>query len=321
MGQVIRLRESKTPAEQYEESTSSFFAYCHSKNLSSKTVDYYRARLLSFSRYLTDTGGDLTPASITPAVLRAFLTHEREHCSPATANHSLCTLRVFLRYLRDEGFIESDATASIQKVKVKRAILQTFSMDETESVLNTCRKDFCGVRDRAILLTLLDCGLRASELCDLELSDVDWSEQTFRVFGKGSKERIVPFGQGVRQALSTYIVRRGELGTMALFVTQYGEPIDRFRLREIVRHRCNQAGISGLRCSPHTLRHTCAVSYLRAGGDTFTLQKLLGHSSQDMTKRYCESLSTQDVQKKHREFSPVDNLKLTGAKTGRRRIV
>lgn len=320
MGEVIRLQKSRTPGDDLEEAKTAFLSCCASRNLSDKTVEYYRARLLSFTRYLDQTGEDSTPSQISPAMIRSFMAYEREHSSASTANHSLCTLRVFFHFLRDEGFIGSDPTDSIPKMKVEKPVLETFGGDEVGAVVATCGKDFYGVRDRAVLLVLFDCGLRASELCGLELDDVDWAEQTFRVYGKGRKERIVPFGQGVRQALTMYLARRGDTPSQSLFVTHYGEPLNRWRLRGIVKLRCDRAGVSGLRCSPHTLRHTCAVSYLRSGGDTFTLQKLLGHASQEMTRRYCESLSAEDVQRKHRTCSPVDNLKSVTPTSGRRRL-
>ena len=296
---------------------SAFLAYCRSKNLSAKTVDYYASRLLAFTRF----AGNCPPTDITAAIIREFLIHEKDTNSAATANHSLCTLRVFLGFLHAEGFLESNAAASVVKLKAKKRVIETFSPEQIEAVLRTCDRDFLGIRDRAVILTLLDTGVRVSELCGLELGSVLWEEQSFRVFGKGAKERIVPFGQGVRQSLSSYMrCRTNSLATRALFVTQYGEPLDRYRVREVVKNRCEQAGIKGIRLSPHTLRHTCAVSYLRAGGDTFTLQLLLGHTSQEMTRRYCESLTAADVQAKHRDFSPVDNMKGIAPKSGRRRL-
>jgi site-specific recombinase XerD len=317
MGQVVRIHDLHTPADDFAEARKAFESYCQSKNLSTSTVQYYGYRLQSFNSYLTAKHDGCSPADVTPAGIREFLLYEREQSSAATANHSLCTLRVFFKFLRDEGYIDNNPAKSISKMKTRKPVIETFSSEEVTAILNTCDKDFCGTRDRAIILILLDCGLRASELCGLELEDVDWTEQTFIVVGKGNKERKVPFGQGVRQALSSYISRIGNTDVNALFVTHDGEPLNRYRLREVVRIRCRRAGVTGLRCSPHTLRHTCAVSYLRAGGDTFTLQKLLGHSSQEMTRRYCESLQAEDVQAKHKQFSPVDNLK--SIKTTRKR--
>lgn len=317
MAEIVKLSIAHAITYDLEAAVSAFLAYCRSKNLSTKTVDYYAARLLAFKRY----AGKRSPAGITAAVVREFLTHEKEANSAATANHSLCTLRVFLGFLYAEGFLESNPAASVAKLKVKKRVIETFSPEQIEAVLRTCGRNFLGIRDRAVILTLLDTGIRASELSGVELGDVLWTERSFRIFGKGAKERIVPFGQGVRQALASYLAVRSEtLATRALFVTQYADPLDRHRVRELVKKRCEQAGIKGVRLSPHTLRHTCAVSYLRSGGDTFTLQLLLGHTSQDMTRRYCESLTAADVQAKHRDFSPVDNMKGIAPRTGRRRL-
>ena len=218
-----------------------------------------------------------------------------------------------------DGLLDQNPIDRVDKPRRRRAVISTFSPEEVESILATCRNDFVGVRDRAIILTLLDCGLRASELCGLRLEDIDWREQTLLVVGKGDKERIVPFGSAVRRVLGEYIGRRGDLPCRELFVSVYGEPINRHRLRAIVRRRCEAAGIKGVRCSPHTFRHTFAVMFLRAGADAFTLQKLLGHSDLAMTRRYCE-LSRTDVLEKHRLFSPADRLRPVGPTSGRKRL-
>ena len=105
----------------------------------------------------------------------------------------------------------------------------------------------------------------------------------------------------------------------ALFVTCYGDPLDRYRVARIVGSRCTQASITGVRCSPHTFRHTFAVTYLRNGGDVFSLQKLLGHSDLMMTRRYAE-LSQTDVQEKHRLYSPADRLESPKNGQGRKRL-
>lgn len=318
MGQVIRLQEPRTP--DLPACIASFLSYSRSKNLSAHTLAYYEGRLRAFSKFTEEHFPDLLPGDVTPGMLREFVTWVRESTSPATANHCLAVVKRMFAFLYSEGFTASNPAERLQKQREPKHVVETFSAEQVESILRTCGRDFYGIRDRAILLTLLDCGLRASELCGLELEDVDWNEQTLRVMGKGGRERIVPFGQGVRQALTSYVTKRGQLKTEVLFVNHFSEPLDRHRLREVVQRRCERAGITGVRCSPHTLRHTCAVSYLRAGGDTFTLQNLLGHLSQEMTRRYCESLRADDVQAKHREFSPVDNMKNIKPKDGRRRL-
>ncbi|MDH7603180.1 MAG: tyrosine-type recombinase/integrase, partial [Armatimonadota bacterium] len=104
-----------------------------------------------------------------------------------------------------------------------------------------------------------------------------------------------------------YLVRRGELGHDRVFVNCFGEPADRNTIYRIVRKRGEQAGITGVRLSPHTLRHTFAVSYLRNGGGVFDLQKVLGHESLEMSRKYAE-LADEDVIAKHRKASPADSL-------------
>lgn len=120
-----------------------------------------------------------------------------------------------------------------------------------------------------------------------------------------------------KHALLNYQARRGNLPTLSLFVTVYGVGVDRYRVRDIIIERGKQAKVGGVRCSPHTFRHTCAVMYLRNGGDVFSLQKLLGHTDLTMTRRYAE-LSENDVCEKHRKFSPGDALPQTARVVGRR---
>jgi integrase/recombinase XerC/integrase/recombinase XerD len=316
---LIRISSFNHLAENLPAAIESFLNYCRSKNLSGETVKYYRYRLQAFARFLAHDAPGTAPKDVTPQVVRSFIAWEVQRNSPATANHSLVALRAFFNYLVRDGFLESSPVAGVEKVRCRRTVIDTFTLDQLEAVLKTCGKSFTGVRDRAMIVLLFDCGLRVSELCGLTLDDICWNEQTLAVVGKGDKERIVPFGSAARQALVQYLGRREDLATKALFVTCYGDPIGRFRGREIVADRCKAAGITGVRCSPHTLRHTFAVTYLRAGGDVFSLQKMLGHSDLTMTRRYCE-LSQTDVVEKHRLYSPADRLRAEAGTAGRRRL-
>ncbi|MEN6356549.1 MAG: tyrosine-type recombinase/integrase [Armatimonadota bacterium] len=296
-----------------------FLDFCRVKNLSENTIIYYNYRLTAFQRYLKEIAPEAILADVTPQMLRGFIVQQTQINSASTANHSIITLRTFFNYLVKEGFLDTSPTAGISKVKRRKTIIETFSIEQIEGMLKTCGHDFTGVRDKAILLTLFDCGIRASELGTIKLSDVSWTDQTILIIGKGDKERVVPFGKATRQALSAYVIHRGELPSDRLFVTCYGEEIYRNRLAQIVTKRAKAAKITGVRCSPHTFRHTFAVSYLRAGGDVFTLQKILGHSDLSMTRRYVE-VSQTDVQEKHRMYSPGDRIQLAGQSIHRTRL-
>jgi integrase/recombinase XerD len=162
------------------------------------------------------------------------------------------------------------------------------------------------------LSVLIDCGLRVSELTRLSLHDVNRKAGTIRVLGKGSKERMVGFGAATDKALSRWlqvrsalIAERRECGR--LFVGQYGEPYTRHAVEGMVAVCGERAGL-GVRCYPHLLRHTFAVSFLRAGGDAFSLQRLLGHTTLETVKLYV-NLAETDVLSAYRRASPLDNLR------------
>lgn len=316
---VVRISQFNKLSEDLEAAVRAFLSYCRAKNLSVCTTDYYHFRLKAFQKFLGATAPAARPKDITPQIVRDFLTLETEENSASTASHSYITLRAFFNFLTNDGFLPESPMGSVQRPKQRRTVINTFTLQQIEAVLATCQKDFAGTRDRAMILVMLDCGLRVSELCGLALDDVNWAEQTMLVVGKGDVERIVPFGNTTRQALTHYLARRGQLDTGSLFVSVYAGPIDRYRVRRIIQARCEKVGMTGVRCSPHTLRHTCAVQFLRNGADVFSLQKLLGHRDLLMTRRYAE-LSQTDVQQKHRLYSPADRLQGAQGAKGRKQL-
>jgi len=218
-----------------------------------------------------------------------------------------------------DDLVTDNPMKGVDRPKTKQVIISTFTTEQIQAMLGICGNDFVGIRNRALILTLIDCGLRVSELCSLQTNDIRWNEQTMLVTGKGNKERIVPFGRTTRSALLTYWERRGDVpATDTFFLTCYGDPINRQRAHCALFECGTKAGVTGLRISPHTFRHTFAVMYLRNGGDVFSLQKMLGHTDLTMTRRYAE-LSETDVIEKHRQFSPADAIKSTN-QNGRKRM-
>lgn len=167
-------------------------------------------------------------------------------------------------------------------------------------------------RDRAIVLLLLDTGIRASELCGLNVGDVDLETGQVRIvqrYGapgpKGGAERYVILGKSVRRALWLYLAQRSdvEIAGAPLLATLAGKRFNRDTLRQLVHRMGERAGVAD--CHPHRFRHTFAINYLRNGGDIFTLQATLGHKSLKMVKRYL-ALAQVDMEEAHRRASPVD---------------
>jgi len=204
-----------------------------------------------------------------------------------------------------EGFIADNPLDHLKTPKINHKVVQALSPSEVERLLNACSgKSMLDVRNKAILCVLLDTGLRVSELANLKLEDVDMNTGAIIVrHGKGSKQRIVRIGSKAQKALWRYVTiyRRGD--SDSLFLTRSGESLDVVGIKILVRRLSKKAGV---KIYAHKLRHTFAISYLRNGGDVFTLQHLLGHATLHMTQRYLQSLSDDDAMKAHRKFSPLD---------------
>ena len=247
---------------------------------------------------------------------RCFSNHpyskvQQRGLSGHTVNTYMRSIRAFWSWLVEEEIIESNPFSKLKIPKPPKKIMATFSPYQIESLLGVMSGSPESYRDIVIILTLLDTGLRVHELINLEMDNVWLEEGLIKVLGKGNKERLVPIGKQIRKLLWRYITRyrpepaRPNLNN--LFLNRDGRPLTKNRVDSIMKRYGKMAGLTGIRCSPHTLRHTFAISYLRNGGDVFSLQKILGHSSLEMTRRYCE-LANVDMGRAHAIASPVDNL-------------
>lgn len=289
-----------------------------------------------FLDFLASQGIDTDVAQVTQHEIRAFIRHlQQKRCfsnhrfnhiqdkglSGHTVNCYLRSLRIFFSWLVSEGII---GTSPFERVKIPRPprkVIPTFSDSQLQQLLGLIdTKSAEGYRDYALILTLLDTAIRVSELCSLRLDNIWLEEGILKVLGKGNKERLIPIGKQVQRLLWHYINRYRPEPTWVncdfLFLTRNGRPLNKDRVEKIMAYYGRKAGLKGVRCSPHTLRHTAAVRFLRNGGDVFSLQRMLGHASLEMTRRYCE-LADIDVKRAHMRASPVDNLDLPAK---RRRI-
>lgn len=252
-----------------------------------------------------------------------FTKPQEGHLSGHTINGYLRALRSFWSWAEAEGLIDDNPFTTLKIPKAPQKIIPTLSAEQLATLIEVIDlSNPQGYRDYAAILLLADTGLRLSELTNLKLEDVNLERRILKVWGKGSKERIVPFGVRAQRALLRYVnFYRPEPArprTEEFFLTYSGEPLKKRRVEEIIKSYGIKAGIKGVRCSPHTLRHTMAVMWVRNGGDVFSLQQILGHSTLDMVRIYV-NLAQTDIEAAHRKFSPADNLELKEPRTRRSR--
>jgi integrase/recombinase XerD len=231
-------------------------------------------------------------------------------------------LSALWRWAVSEGFLESNIVRSIEAPNPKAPVVDTFTQRDIEAMLETCDRkrtwkaradaEFGSIadRDRAIILVLLDTGARAQELCDMQIADLDMTANRIEVVGKGEKPRYVHFGKRTSKALWKYITPRLGDNDQPLFTVGPDDdrrPLSRFVLLRLLKRIGERAGVQHV--YPHRFRHTFAITYLRNGGDLFTLQELLGHSDLEMVRRYARIAAT-DCARVHAKASPVDNWRL-----------
>ena len=200
------------------------------------------------------------------------------------------------------------AKARLPKAPIKQIV--PFTESELRAVFSAIgTKGPFSARNRAMVLLLLDPGLRVSEACGLTDDGVDLSEMQITVSGKGGKDRVLPLSRWATKALLVYKVRaRTEpVGCDNFFLTKEGLPVTRSAVEQMLIRVGNRANVRGV--SPHRFRHSFALLFLRNGGDSFHLQRLLGHSTLEMTRRYTR-LADVDIKEAHRKFSPSDRLRL-----------
>ncbi|MFQ5924497.1 MAG: tyrosine-type recombinase/integrase [Dehalococcoidia bacterium] len=305
----------------------------HTEGKSPKTIQMVAESVGRLERFLRSEGLTTDVSEIGPGEIRAFILHlQRKRCfshhpfakcqerglSRHTVNCYLRSIRAFWSWLISEGIVEQTPFVRVKVPKAPRKVIPTFSDSQIRALLDAIDNATPeGFRDYVIILALLDTALRVTELTGLRLDNLWLEEGVLKVMGKGGRERLVPIGKGVQRLLWRYIyIFRPELANPNrdfVFLTADGRPITRNRIQKRMALYGERAGLKGVRCSPHTLRHTAAVSFLRNGGDVFSLQRLLGHSTLQMTRHYCE-LADVDVKRAHVTASPVDNLVLGSSK-------
>jgi integrase/recombinase XerD len=328
----------RPPGLKVEKTIQGFLQFKAAAGLSKRTIASYASDLKMWLKYQ----GDTEVARITHLELREYLNYMLNEyqphrltgnndipLSPKTVRNIWVVLSAFFRWISEE-FDMPNPMKKVAAPKFERIPVDPFTQADVEALLKAC--DYCeeaqtdtrrkfsmrratALRDKALILTLLDSGLRASELCALNIGDLDM--KTGKVIvkhgveggAKGRKGRVVFLGKTARKSVWRYLVSRedGEDADAPMFLSKPGRPLNRDSLRQVINSLGVKAGIK--KTHPHRFRHTFAITYLRSGGDLFTLQSLLGHSSLDMVQYYAH-VAEVDVANAHKRASPADNWRL-----------
>ena len=263
------------------------------RNASAHTVSAYDSdlsQLLTFTAaQLEKPRTQLEPSDLDLPTIRAFMAElYRQGQSRASVARKLSALRAFVRFLKREGWIESDPAALAVSPKREVKVPAHLSVDEMSRLLETPdTSDPLGRRDRAVLELFYASGLRLSELVALDLEDVNLSGRIVRVMGKGAKERQVPFNEATRSALRAWLKDRAALAKNSepLFVNFRGTRLTGRSVQRLVA-RYVAACSTRFGISPHALRHSFATHLLQRGADLRAIQELLGHVQLSTTQRY-----------------------------------
>src|SRR5688572_16986956 len=298
---------ARAPTETDSATLRAFLLYLASeRGLADNSLHAYRRDLEDAERFLARRARTLSSAGADD--LRAYLQNQTRHGqSNRTVARRLAAIRSFLRWQLSEGRDVANILQQLERPKPERPLPKVLSSAQVnELIAAPSPKSGLFWRDVAILELLYASGLRASELCDLKLRDVNLQVGCVRVLGKGMKERIVPLGQAASEAITRYVGEcRPKLErkpSELLFLSRTGKPLERIGLWMIVEKYGRSSGLLK-QVSPHTLRHCFASHLLGGGADLRIVQELLGHSDIATTQIYTH-VDQDRLRAIHKKFHP-----------------
>ncbi len=303
-----------------------FEAHNRSEGKSPKTVIWYSRVLKYFGDYLREHNLPDQLENLDVQVVREFVLYLRtrkkwpdRQCHLAEQNLRAISVQSYVRALRGffawlhrEGYTRENVVVNLKPPKAPQKLAEVLTDEEVSRILACSGSDTSwGCRDTAVVITMLDTGLRLSEVANLTMANAHIDEGYLKVMGKGAKERIVPIGGLAQKALLRYVYhfRARPLNATEdnLFLTLEGTAMSGNAVQRMMSRLSRMSGVE--RLHPHLCRHTFATNYLVNGGDVFTLQQILGHTTLEMVRRYV-NLASAHVRVQHRKFSPMDRMDL-----------
>ena len=255
------------------------------RKMSPNTVASYGADVAAFLK-----GTGVNPSKASSSDIADYLASRSSDVSKRSQGRELSSLRSFFDWLILEGDRKDNPCDAVDHPKLGRYLPEVLSVEEVTAIIEGVdTRSPQGVRDQAILEMLYGCGLRVSELCNLQISNVYTSESFVRVIGKGNKERLIPLGDSARDAFLAWMAVRPDPASPAfddfVFLNRFGKPLSRVAVFGMVKKNAQLAGITK-EISPHTFRHSFATHLIENGADLRVVQEMLGHESILTTEIY-----------------------------------
>ncbi len=332
----ISKNEGIPTGTSLEALTRLFVLTCRTDGKSPVTVKYYRENLGRLLWYARDQNWPTDTRDLTEWHARSFLdyvatTSSRwgrtgngsESCrklpEPMTVYRYYTVLRAFFAWCTDQGFLQQNPIARMKRKPPRPKVVQPYEPADLLKMLDVCDLDskrnarFLGSRNKAVVLMLLDTGLRISELASVTLGDVDLNTGRIKVIGKGAKERVVKMSATCLKALVRYLACRPAVETGGLWLTEEHTQMKTEGIQMMIRRLKQRADVQGPG-SCHRFRNTFAMSFLEHGGSPLDLQYLLGHEDLAMVRHYTRAAQCENALRAHDTASPADAL-LNGRKS------
>lgn len=308
----VNVRELQyTDERDFDAYVDRFIANRKAKNLSKDTITYYEQKLSLWRNTLEEIGLTTDVTRFNREIIEEYIHYlvNVRGWKYSSVKTSLRAVRAFYNFLRrEEKIIDRHGFDDFVLGGSDKSGIETFSENEISRLLSEADpKLFVGVRNYTIMLTFLETGIRLRELCDISVTDVNLTDRVIKIIGKNGSYRYVPFQAKFAKVLRQYLKVRGRSSSDSLFITHDDESLSRRGVQQFLRSYGKRANITHKRVSPHTFRHTFAKMYIQNGGDPFSLQQILGHSTMDMVKVYVNMFG-KDLDEAHRKFSPLNNL-------------
>ena len=274
------------------------------KGYSDNTIYSYKHDLNKFLKYF----GNININLINEDKLKKYVKYLNEiNLNTKSISRNISCIKSFYKFLIINKYIDNNVSDSIYIPKVRKKLPNTLTIDEIEMILDIKLTDNFSYRNKAILELMYATGLRVSEVVNLKLQDIDLNEDIIRIFGKGSKERIVPIGDYAKDYVEEYLYKYRtsmlkQEKCESLFINNHGKKMTRQAVFKIIK---KQAFLKGIKkdITPHLIRHSFATHMLKYGADLRTIQELLGHSDISTTQIYTH-VTNEELKKNYKEYHP-----------------